>query len=177
MVKDSWPVSTEKCRIWFSYEPPLFTADFSIIDEGKVPFLMSLPPMKNLGVSLDLRGTPEEILFHTGFLKGEGVPLHRPGHLTLNVKDICNKARTSVHTLHAASIFLAIADTPESASLPSVQPPAAAEPVPPPPAIEKRYRLPSGQKLPAAHLYKRTAERVTERREVAWSLEREERSQ
>ena len=37
-------------RIWFSYEPPLFT-DFSIIDEGKVPFLMSLPQMKNLGVS------------------------------------------------------------------------------------------------------------------------------
>ena len=59
-----------KCRIWFSYEPPLFT-DFSIIDEGKVPFLMSLPQMKNLGVSLDLRGTPEKILFHTDFLKGQ----------------------------------------------------------------------------------------------------------
>ena len=26
--------------------------------------------MKNLGVSLDLRGTLEKILFHTGFLKG-----------------------------------------------------------------------------------------------------------
>ena len=59
-------LAREKCRIWFSYEPPLFT-DFSIIDEGKVPFLMSLPQMKNLGVSLDLRGTPEKILFHTGF--------------------------------------------------------------------------------------------------------------
>ena len=35
-------LAREKCRIWFSYEPPLFT-DFSIIDEGKVPFLMSLP--------------------------------------------------------------------------------------------------------------------------------------
>ena len=53
-------LAREKCRIWFSYEPPLFT-DFSIIiDEGKVPFLMSLPQMKNLGVSLDLRGTPEK---------------------------------------------------------------------------------------------------------------------
>ena len=69
-------LAREKCRIWFSYEPPLFT-DFSIVDEGKVPFLMSLPQMKNLGVSLDLRGTPEKILFHTGFLKGQGVPLHR----------------------------------------------------------------------------------------------------
>ena len=65
-------LAREKCRIWFSYEPPLFT-DFSIIDEGKVPFLMPLPQMKNLGVSLDLRGTPEKILFHTGFLKGQGV--------------------------------------------------------------------------------------------------------
>ena len=34
-------------------EPPLFT-DFSIFDEVKVPFLMSLPQTKNLGVSLDL---------------------------------------------------------------------------------------------------------------------------
>ena len=52
-------LAREKCRIWFSYDPPLF-ADFSIIDEGKVPFLMALPQMKNLGVSLDLRGTPDE---------------------------------------------------------------------------------------------------------------------
>ena len=67
------------------------------IDEGKVPFLMSLPQMKNLGVSLDLRGTPEKILFHTGFLKGQGVPLHRnrAGHLTLDVNEICRKARQS----------------------------------------------------------------------------------
>ena len=40
-------LAREKCRIWFSYKPPLFT-DFSFIDEGKVPFLMSLPQMKNL---------------------------------------------------------------------------------------------------------------------------------
>ena len=59
-------LAREKCRIWFSYEPPLFT-DFSIIDEGKVPFLMSLPQMKNLGVSLDLRGTPEKILFPVSY--------------------------------------------------------------------------------------------------------------
>ena len=87
-------LAREKCRIWFSYEPPLFT-DFSIIDEGKAPFLMSLPQMKNLGVSLDLRGTPEIILFHTGFLKGQGVPLHRnpAGHLTLYVMDICRKGQ------------------------------------------------------------------------------------
>ena len=66
-------------------------------DEGKVPFLMSLPQMKNLGVSLDLRGTPEKILFHTSFLKGQGVPLHRnrAGHLTLDVNEICRKARLS----------------------------------------------------------------------------------
>ena len=42
-------LAREKCRIWFSYEPPLFT-DFSLIDEGKVPFLMSLLQVKNLGV-------------------------------------------------------------------------------------------------------------------------------
>ena len=70
-----------------------------MIDEGKVPFLTSLPQIKNLGVSLHLRGTPEKILLHTGFLKGQGVPLHlnRAGHLTLNVKDICEKARASAH--------------------------------------------------------------------------------
>ena len=53
--------------------------------------------MKNLGVSLDLRGTPEKILFHTGFLKGQGVPLHRnrAGHLTLDVNEICKKASLS----------------------------------------------------------------------------------
>ena len=59
-------LASEKCRIWFSYEPPLFTdfsTDFSISDEGKVPFLMSLPQMKNLSVSPDLRGAPENILF------------------------------------------------------------------------------------------------------------------
>ena len=62
-----------------------------IIDEGKVPLLMSPPQMKNLGVSLDLRGTPEKIVFHTGFLKGQGVLLHRnrAGHLTLNGKKTC----------------------------------------------------------------------------------------
>ena len=78
---------------------------------------MSLPQMKNLGVSLDLRGTPEKILFHTGFLKGQGVPLHRnrAGHLTLDVNEICKKARLSAargRQLHAASSFPAVADEP-----------------------------------------------------------------
>ena len=109
-------LAREKCRIWFSYEPPLFT-DFSIIDEGKVPFLMPLPQMKNLGVSLDLRGTSEKILFHTGILKGQGVPLHRnrAGHLTLDVNETCETAKISVHKgrqLHAASSFPAVADVP-----------------------------------------------------------------
>ena len=118
-------LAREKCRIWFSYEPPLFT-DFSIIDEGKVPFLMSLPQMKNLGVSLDLRGTPEKILFHTGFLKGQGVPLHRnrAGHLTLDVNEICKKAKLSAdkgRQLHAASSFPAVADEPSK--IPSHDPP------------------------------------------------------
>ena len=105
-------LAREKCRVWFSYEPPLFT-DFSIIDE----VLMSLPQTKNLGVSLDLRGTPEKILFHTGFLKGQGVPLHRnrAGHLTLDVNEICKKAKISAdkgRQLHAASSFPAVADVP-----------------------------------------------------------------
>ena len=156
-------LAREKCRIWFSYEPPLFT-DFSIIDEGKVPFLMSLPQMKNLGVSLDLRGTPEKILFHTGFLKGQGVPLHRnrAGHLTLDVNEICKKARLSAdrgRPLHAASSFPAVADEPLVIPVPEPPPLAAAEPVNPQPAVEKKYRLPSGQKVPPAHLHQRAAER------------------
>ena len=156
-------LAREKCRIWFSYEPPLFT-DFSIIDEGKVPFLMSLPQMKNLGVSLDLRGTPEKILFHTGFLKGQGVPLHRnrAGHLTLDVNEICKQARLSAargRQLHAASSFPAVADEPSVIPIPDPPRPVAAEPVIPPPAVEKKYRLPSGQKVPPAHLYQRAAER------------------
>ena len=156
-------LAREKCRIWFSYEPPLFT-DFSIIDEGKVPFLMSLPQMKNLGVSLDLRGTPEKIVFHTGFLKGQGVPLHRnrAGHLTLDVNEICKKARLSAdrgRPLHAASSFPAVADEPLVVPVPEPPPLAAAEPVNPQPAVEKRYRLPSGQKVPPAHLHQRAAER------------------
>ena len=118
-------LAREKRRIWFSYEPPLFT-DFSIIDEGKVPFLMSLPQMKNLGVFLHLRGTPEKILFHTGFLKGQGVPLHRnrAGHLTLDVNEICKKAKISAdkgRQLHAASSFTAVADVPSE--IPSQDPP------------------------------------------------------
>ena len=46
--------------------------DFSII-EGKIPFLMSLLQMKNLGVSLNLRRKPAIIIFQQGFLKGPGV--------------------------------------------------------------------------------------------------------
>ena len=41
-------LAREKCRIWFSYELPLFTDFPIIIDEGKVPFLTSLPQMKSL---------------------------------------------------------------------------------------------------------------------------------
>ena len=162
-------LAREKCRIWFSYEPPLFT-DFSIIDEGKVPFLMSLPQMKNLGVSLDLQGTPERILFHTRFLQGQGVPLqrNRAGHLTLNVMDICRKAKASAgngRRLHVASSFPATADEPSATPSQSAQPQVAAEPAPPQPAAEKKYRLPSGQKVPAADLYKRTDQRFAVRRE------------
>ena len=58
-------LSREKCRIWFSYKPPRFT-DLSIFDHGKVPFLMSLPLMKNLGLSLDLRGAPEKLFSTKG---------------------------------------------------------------------------------------------------------------
>ena len=145
----------------------MFT-DFSIIDEGKVPFLMSLPQMKNLGVSLDLRGTPEKSLFHTGFLKGQGVPLHRnrAGHLTLDVNEICRKAKVSAdkgRQLHAASSFPAVADVP--LEIPSHDPPQpkAAEPAIPPPASEKRYRLRAGQKVPQAQLHQRADQRAAER--------------
>ena len=129
-----------------------------------VPFLMSLPQMKNLGVSLDLRGTPEKILFHTGFLKGQGVPLHRnrAGHLTLDVNEICRKARLSAERgrqPHAASSFPAVPDEPSAIPVRDPLQPIAAEPAIPPPAVEKKYRLPAGQKVPPAHLHQRTAER------------------
>ena len=145
----------------------MFT-DFSIIDEGKVPFLMSLPQMKNLGVSLDLRGTPEKILFHTGFLKGQGVPLHRNrvGHLTLDVNEICEKAKISVHKgrqLHAASSFPAVADVPSENPSQDPPQPIAAEPAIPPPATEKRYRLPAGQKVPPAQPHQSADQRAAER--------------
>ena len=55
-------LASEKCRIWFSYEPPLFT-DFSFLDEGKgrkVLFLMSLPQMK-IGKSLESGPGPARI--------------------------------------------------------------------------------------------------------------------
>ena len=114
--------------------------------------------------------TPERILFHTGFLKGEGVPLHRnrAGHLTLDVMEICRKARASAHKgrqLQAASSFPATADEPSEVPSQSAPPPVAAEPVVPPPAIEKKYRLPSRQKMSAADLYKRTEQRAATRRQ------------
>ena len=98
---------------------------------------MSLPQMKNLGVSLDLRGTPEKILFHTGFLKGQGVPLHRnrAGHLTLDVNEICRKARLLAERgrqLHAASSFPAVADEPSVIPIRDPLQPIAAEPAIPP---------------------------------------------
>ena len=60
-------------------------ADFSMIDEGKVPFLMW--QMKNLGVSLICEDRLRGCCFIQAFLKGQGVPLHRnrAGHLTLNL--------------------------------------------------------------------------------------------
>ena len=150
-------------RLWRVRSAESGSLNFSIIDEGKVPFLMSLLQMHNVGVSLDLRGSPERTLFHTGFLKGQGVPLHHSaGHLTLNVMDICRKPR---HQQAMEGVFMS---------------PAASQP----PLMsrrqlrhrvlshqrlrsrhhrnrrkEKKYRLPSGQRVPAADLYKRTAER------------------
>ena len=129
---------------------------------------MSLPQMKNLGISLDLRGTPEKILFHTGFLKGQGVPLHRnrAGHLTLDVNEICKKAKLSAdkgRQLHAASSFPAVADVPSETPSHDPPQPVAAEPAIPPPAGEKRYRLPAGQKVPPAQLHQRADQRAAER--------------
>ena len=72
--------------------------------------------------------------------------------------EICRKAKASAQKgrqLQAASSFPATADEPSEAPAQSAPPPIAAEPVVPPPAVEKRYRLPSGQKIPAADLYKR----------------------
>ena len=124
--------------------------------------------MKNLGVSLDLRGTPEKILFHTGFLKGQGVPLHRnrAGHLTLDVNEICKKAKISADKggqLPAASSFPAVADVPSETPSHDLPQPLAAEPATPPPATEKRYRLPAGQKVPPAQLHQRADQRAAER--------------
>ena len=106
--------------------------------------------------------------FHAGFLKGQGVPLHRnrAGHLTLDVNEICKKAKLSAdkgRQLHAASSFPAVADVPSE--IPSHDPPQpiAAEPAIPPPAAEKKYRLPAGQKVPPAQLHQRADQRTAER--------------
>ena len=133
--------------------------------------------MKNLGASLDLRGTSEKIVFHTGFLKGQGVPLHRnrAGHLTLNVKDICKQDKASAHKdgqLHAASSFPGGSRytrvsflTKCPASRPSsccgcASTTGCCEEVSP------AFRA-------AAHLYKHAEERAAEREEAAGERERE----
>ena len=79
-------VAKEKCRIWISTNPPLFT-DFSIIEEGHVPFLMSLPQMKNLGFILDMSQNPVRVTFNKGFLKGQGMAIDESSsrHLVLDV--------------------------------------------------------------------------------------------
>ena len=43
--------------------------------------------------------------------------------------------------------------------IPDPPQPIAAEPAIPPPAAEKKHRLPTGQKVPPAQLHQRTAER------------------
>ena len=109
------------CRIWLSESPP------SIIDEGNVLFLMSLPQMKNLGVSLNLRRTPQRIVFNQGFLKGQEIPLHRnrSGHLILDVKEFCRRASAWAkegRQLDAASNF--------PATVNPVPPTSSANPLP-----------------------------------------------
>ena len=69
---------------------------------------------------------------------------NRAGRLTLNIKDICRKAKASAGNggrLHVASSFPPTADEPMATSSQSVQPPAA-EQAPPQPATEKKRRLP-----------------------------------
>ena len=53
----------------------------------------------------------------------------------------------------------------EPSVIPSHDPPQpiAAEPAIPPPAVEKKYRLPAGQKVPPAQLHQRAAQRSAER--------------
>ena len=53
----------------------------------------------------------------------------------------------------------AVADEPSVIPIHDPLQPIAAEPAIPPPAIEKKYRLPAGQKVPPAHLHQRTAKR------------------
>ena len=88
--------------------------------------------------------------------------------MTLNVMDICRKAKASAghgRRLHVASSFPATADEPSTTPSHSAQAQVAAEPAPPQPATEKKYRLPSGQKVPAADLSKRADQRTAVRRE------------
>ena len=44
---------SQKIRIWFNTSPAIYT-DVDIVEEGKVPILMSLPQMQNLRFTLEI---------------------------------------------------------------------------------------------------------------------------
>jgi hypothetical protein len=81
----------EKCRVWFPTTPPCST-DFDIIEQGKIPMLMSLSQMRNLRFELAL--TPEQALMTCPAFGYKAFPLKISisRHLILDLADMANSA-------------------------------------------------------------------------------------
>ena len=75
---------TEKCRVWFPTEPPVWT-DFDIVEEGKVPMLMSLPQMRNLQFQLSME--PDDAHVKSPLFGNTRIPLEvaTTKHLVLDL--------------------------------------------------------------------------------------------
>ena len=84
---------TEKMRVWFNTSPPCST-DIDIVEEGTVPILMSLPQMKNLGMSLEM--TPDTVYMTCPAFGSYKQPLMMSvsNHLCLDLADVKSSPKT-----------------------------------------------------------------------------------
>ena len=136
----------------------MFT-DLCLIDESNVPFLTSLPQMKNLGIPLDLRRTQRGLSLTRACSNNQGYRFIgvKQGTLLLMCGnwEFCRRASTLAkqgRQLDAASSFPVTVNPVSPAS--SVDPlPNVAAGLAPQLAIENSYRQPKGQNLPPAFLH------------------------
>ena len=76
----------EKCRLWFSTDPPVYT-DIDICEEGTVPILMSLPQLRNLYFTI--RMTPHCVYLTCPSFGYDDTPaqMATSNHIVLNMAD------------------------------------------------------------------------------------------